>query len=51
MKPILDLDEKEKESHIHFTKERRPRRNKPAGILKKEDLAEEKQHEFFIEHL
>ena len=51
MEPILDLDEEEKQSHSHLAEERRPRRNKSAAILKREDLSEEKLHEYFIEHL
>jgi hypothetical protein len=51
MAPILDLEEEEKQSHSHLTEERRPRRNKLAAILKRDDLDEERSHEYFIEHL
>jgi hypothetical protein len=34
-----------------LTSERKFRRNKPAEILKKDDLIEEKLHEYFIEYM
>ena len=46
---IYDSEAEEKFKYTHLTKSRRERRNRPAAILKKEDLKEEKLHEYFIE--
>lgn len=45
------MSDQETDRHSHLTSERAQRRRKPAGILKREDLDEEKLHEYFIEHL
>jgi hypothetical protein len=46
---IYDSEADGRNKHTHLTQSRRERRNRPAAILKKEDLAEEKLHEYFIE--
>ncbi len=46
---IYDSEAENKAKYTHLSKQRRERRNRPAAILKKEDLKEEKLHEYFIE--
>jgi hypothetical protein len=44
MNVLYDSEVEAKEKHTHLTKDRRTRRNRPAAILKKEDMDEEKLH-------